>query len=719
MLYINQTGDRKISIRKVENGITVNNFIDFATWKATIGAGGLVTVKDMTGNHPGISEQLTGLVINGAPAPADRQEALELLGFIGSFKPGGGSSGNNPGFDIINSSATISLYIDAANGDDSNDGRSAQTPVKTESALNGLINRMIGIKGFNIYFAPGTYVYFSAMVRANIASWTGTGVTPDEVIINIPGTYIFTHATSFQAKNLSLTRLDATTLSMYFMQSYIRLENVAILKPGWMIFTGARVDLLGTITSYGTRFDFHAGAYALLNNTTFKTIATGNNLFQIYPNAGFWSESGTNSVQFINADGTPNTNPNAKVDALISLGNTVPKLIAADQRNKFNLENIDFGDKTLKIVLKKGGVNAAGEYYCVMADEPIRYSELVSTSSSKVEANITDTAVIKNEQGEVRSRAEYEDTVIGSNSSFTEIRQTGKSIELFYDNEVSPGFPRVEISERGFRFGDKRVVLEDDLRPMGREFLLIAGKYSEAISGICINTDPGAGTSGSNSFFMLNIVINDIKNKTTAEFNANWIDSTSDYDMVEMIRNRGGFPEPVFKLYGNSLWMNFSHGANSHLAVKVRVYEKDTASGIIRPTEPVITLSEPAGNWRGIPVTNRVGSYSTQERLTGALWIDGRAIYQRTFSGTKNLTANTNTVLVSHTGVGFLIKGFGVVSRSATAFITIPGRSVDASEAATHFVSDITQSGSVVSVTVRSDVAISGAEYYVTLQYVK
>ena len=113
-------------------------------------------------------------------------------------------------------------------------------------------------------------------------------------------------------------------------------------------------------------------------------------------------------------------------------------------------------------------------------------------------------------------------------------------------------------------------------------------------------------------------------------------------------------------------------------------------------------------------------NYSTIEQDTGIKWLDGKTIYQRTLTGTKDVSANLNTVLVTVTGVERLIKGEGVVSRGASSFVTIPCRTVDASEAAGHLVGDITQAtGGSIAVTIRSDVAITGAYYAVTLQYTK
>jgi hypothetical protein len=113
-------------------------------------------------------------------------------------------------------------------------------------------------------------------------------------------------------------------------------------------------------------------------------------------------------------------------------------------------------------------------------------------------------------------------------------------------------------------------------------------------------------------------------------------------------------------------------------------------------------------------------NYSTVEQDTGIKWLDGSPIYQRTFTGTKDLTANANTVLASLSGISRLIHGEGIVSRGASSFITIPSRSVDSSEAATHLIGDITQTtGGAVAITVRSDVAVTAAYYAVTLRYTK
>lgn len=85
MIYIDNIGKKRIRIREVQNDAIVNSFVDFATWKATIGSSGMVTLKDMSRHHSNISGSIGDLIINGQPAPEDAGEVIEALMFVGSY----------------------------------------------------------------------------------------------------------------------------------------------------------------------------------------------------------------------------------------------------------------------------------------------------------------------------------------------------------------------------------------------------------------------------------------------------------------------------------------------------------------------------------------------------------------------------------------------------------------------------------------------------------
>jgi hypothetical protein len=117
----------------------------------------------------------------------------------------------------------------------------------------------------------------------------------------------------------------------------------------------------------------------------------------------------------------------------------------------------------------------------------------------------------------------------------------------------------------------------------------------------------------------------------------------------------------------------------------------------------------------GMPIL----SYSTAEQDTGIKWYNGKTIYQKSFTGTVSLPANSNVTVISLPGAEDFVDGWGIISRSPSSGIKIPGRSLDSSEAATHFMSDITITNGNIYCTARSDVAINPAGYLVTFQYTK
>ena len=83
MIYIDSLEKKRIRIGKVLNGETVSRYLDFATWKATLGAGGSITLEDMSGKRR-ITGNIAELVINGQPAPEDELEVSNALEFIGA-----------------------------------------------------------------------------------------------------------------------------------------------------------------------------------------------------------------------------------------------------------------------------------------------------------------------------------------------------------------------------------------------------------------------------------------------------------------------------------------------------------------------------------------------------------------------------------------------------------------------------------------------------------
>lgn len=84
MLYIDNIGNKKIRIRETEGDKTLNRIVDFATWKATIGAEDIITLKDMRFARR-LSSHPSHLIINGQAAPTAVEQVIEALDFIGSY----------------------------------------------------------------------------------------------------------------------------------------------------------------------------------------------------------------------------------------------------------------------------------------------------------------------------------------------------------------------------------------------------------------------------------------------------------------------------------------------------------------------------------------------------------------------------------------------------------------------------------------------------------
>lgn len=114
--------------------------------------------------------------------------------------------------------------------------------------------------------------------------------------------------------------------------------------------------------------------------------------------------------------------------------------------------------------------------------------------------------------------------------------------------------------------------------------------------------------------------------------------------------------------------------------------------------------------------TLNFGNYSTTEADTGFKWIDGKAIYKRTFTGTITAAAglNTNTVIATIPGLtnvirqdGYFYIGVGTVNQ------VIP--SADKNERW----AGVSRSGLDVRLATQTDQSRSNAPYAVTIWYTK
>jgi hypothetical protein len=174
----------------------------------------------------------------------------------------------------------------------------------------------------------------------------------------------------------------------------------------------------------------------------------------------------------------------------------------------------------------------------------------------------------------------------------------------------------------------------------------------------------------------------------------------------------------VFNQYGYSFFSDF-------------IDTSDYSKSFFMPYSPenqynaMIFMSEPAYKGvflHGLDFKQGAGmQYSLDEQLTGDLWLDGRPIYQRSFTGTVNLVASSNVVVTLSGPFDNIISWSGVIQRSTTTNFLIPSRTVDNTESANHTVCDISHiisSGNII-ITIRPSASIDNAQYYFTLKYTK
>jgi hypothetical protein len=174
----------------------------------------------------------------------------------------------------------------------------------------------------------------------------------------------------------------------------------------------------------------------------------------------------------------------------------------------------------------------------------------------------------------------------------------------------------------------------------------------------------------------------------------------------------------VFNQFGQHLFSDF-------------IDTSDYSKSFFMPYSPeyqynaMIFMSEPAYKGvllHGLDFKKGAGmQYSLDEQLTGDLWLDGKPIYQRSYSDTINLTALKPTLIVLPNKVDNIISFDSFIQNNATTEIIIPSRTVDSSETADHTVCDMMHlvSSGIVAVTIRPIVSLQGARYCITLRYTK
>lgn len=112
--------------------------------------------------------------------------------------------------------------------------------------------------------------------------------------------------------------------------------------------------------------------------------------------------------------------------------------------------------------------------------------------------------------------------------------------------------------------------------------------------------------------------------------------------------------------------------------------------------------------------------YSTTEQLTGDVWIDGKPIYRRSFTGTISQAASTrNSVTLIASGVETIINGSGYWDAGGTFMVPVGSTVTSTTALNTAYGSEIRLQSNAASLLTVSSSARSSAPYHVTIEYTK
>lgn len=121
-------------------------------------------------------------------------------------------------------------------------------------------------------------------------------------------------------------------------------------------------------------------------------------------------------------------------------------------------------------------------------------------------------------------------------------------------------------------------------------------------------------------------------------------------------------------------------------------------------------------------ISDKFLSYSTNEQFTGKYWIDGKPIYQRTYSfTTPNAATDVQNLLTVSNDITRVIKFDGVLWRSDGNDVTLPMECWKPSDATVNHWIDIwfNRSAHILQIGLGSSTALLGQTGYITLYYIK
>jgi hypothetical protein len=300
--------------------------------------------------------------VYGTHSTVDTPSGKEILLYKSDINTGDGSS-------ILN------LYLDAVNGDNTNDGLSAATPKKTIAGFRSIVEgKIFNLKSIYWNFADGVYEFDHILTDVPVerVRLNGTGV--DKVTIdcsNITATVrVFLRAFHI----LDLTFLYPDNLSFIFYSTYVGLYSCAI-SVKWLLICSGYLDFDGTVQALNnSRFNLFGSFLDLRYLTELKAVRNNpgvneNNLFQLYAGSGC-SSSETNPNWILTLYEADNVTPapvGSKVDVWFSPMIEIHKGFAVTNRDKLRFEDIETAPFSSEII------QSGAEYLVVpkgIANEP-------------------------------------------------------------------------------------------------------------------------------------------------------------------------------------------------------------------------------------------------------------------------------------------------------------------------------------------------------------
>lgn len=111
--------------------------------------------------------------------------------------------------------------------------------------------------------------------------------------------------------------------------------------------------------------------------------------------------------------------------------------------------------------------------------------------------------------------------------------------------------------------------------------------------------------------------------------------------------------------------------------------------------------------------------FSTSEKATGFLWVDGKVIYKRTFTGTISQAAATrNTVTLIASGIDKVLKYEGYYDEGGGLIVTLGSQRM-ATDGTVNGSDTVLNNGGAVAFLTKSAATRTNAPYAVTVFYTK